>query len=249
MAANVESMFYVREKPWHGLGTMVCEAPTSKDALIYSGLNWRVLQQDVYTEDGAPIPGFKVNLRSTDYAAFGIVSDRYKVVQNKVAMTPIRVVCQNTLNLALNSAKRIWTTKHTENVMSRVHEAWETLMLAEAYMSELGREIYDLSKIKLTDKKVMEFMQEFFPVTEDMPEVQKKNNLRLLNDMKQRYFDAPDLSHVGRNGYRFINAVSDFATHADPIRKTKNYNENLFLRTVEGNPMIDKAYQMVLATA
>ena len=33
----------------------------------------------------------------------------------------------------------------------------------------------------------------------------------------------------------------------NPIRKTKNYNENLFLRTVEGNPMIDKAYKMVLA--
>ena len=66
---------------------------------------------------------------------------------------------------------------------------------------------------------------------------------------KLRYFDAPDLSHVGRNGYRFINAVSDFATHADPIRKTKSYNENLFLRTVEGNPMIDKAYKMVLAVA
>ena len=31
--------------------------------------------------------------------------------------------------------------------------------------------------------------------------------------------------------------ISDFATHADPIRKTKNYNENLFLRTVElGSP-------------
>ena len=75
------------------------------------------------------------------------------------------------------------------------------------------------------------------------------NNLRLLEDMKRRYWDAPDLSNVGRNGYRFINAISDFATHADPIRKTKNYNENLFLRTVEGNPMIDKAYKMVLAAA
>ena len=40
-----------------------------------------------------------------------------------------------------------------------------------------------------------------------------------------------------------------FATHSNPIRKTKNYNENLFLRTVEGNPMIDKAYKMVLAAA
>lgn len=311
MPANVETMFYVREKPWHGLGTLVAEAPASTDALICAGLDWRVEQKDVYTGNGSLIPGYKVNLRSTDNAALGIVSDRYKVVQNedafqftddllgegvtyetagalqggkkvwmlakmpqryfiagdeitpylvvmnahdgssgiKVAMTPIRVVCQNTLNLALNRAKRIWTTKHTENVLSRVHEARETLQLAEAYMGELGRGIDALSQIRLTDKKVMEFMQEFFPVTEDMPEIQRKNNLRLLDDMKRRYFDAPDLSHVGRNGYRFVNAVSDFATHADPIRKTKNYNENLFLRTVEGNPMIDKAYKMVLAAA
>ena len=167
----------------------------------------------------------------------------------KVAMTPIRVVCQNTLNLALGSAKRIWTTKHTENVMSRVYEARETLMLAETYMSELGKGIDTLSKIKLSDKKVLDFMQEFFPVDTDLPDAQRKNNFRMLQDMKARYFDAPDLSHVGKNGYRFINAISDFATHADPIRRTKNYNENLFLKTVEGNPMIDKAYKMILAAA
>ena len=311
MAANVETMFYVREKPWHGLGTRVEEALASIDALVCAGLDWRVVQNDVYTEDGNLIPGYKVNLRETDNTALGIVSDRYKVVQNeeafqftddllgegvtyetagalqggkkvwmlakmphryiiagdeitpymvvmnshdgssgiKVAMTPIRVVCQNTLNLALNNAKRVWTTKHTENVMSRVHEARETLQLAEIYMGELGKEIDSLSKIKLSDHKVLEYMREFFPIDADMPEAQKKNNLRLLEDLKRRYFDAPDLAHVGKNGYRFINAVSDFATHADPIRKTKNYNENLFLRTVEGNPLIDKAYKMVLAAA
>ena len=311
MSANVETMFYVREKPWHGLGVEVKEALTSADALVYAGLDWEVMQENVYTEGGILVPGYRVNLRSIDNAALGIVSDRYKVVQNedafqftddllgagvtyetagalqsgrkvwmlarmphryiiagdeiapylvvmnshdgssgiKVAMTPIRVVCQNTLNLALNSAKRIWTTKHTENVMSRVHEARETLLLAEAYMGELGRGIDALSQIKLTDKKVMEFMQEFFPVTTDMTDVQRKNNLRLLNNMKARYWDAPDLANVGKNGYRFVNAVSDFATHADPIRKTKNYNENLFLRTVEGNAMIDKAYKMALAAA
>ena len=151
--------------------------------------------------------------------------------------------------MLFRSAKRIWTTKHTENVMLRVHEAEETLGLAEKYMGELGRGIDALSKIKLTDKKVMEFMSEFFPITADLPDVQRKNNLRLLEDMRRRYWDAPDLSHVGKNGYRFVNAVSDFATHANPIRRTKNYDENLFLRTVEGNPMIDKAYKMVLAAA
>lgn len=311
MSANVETMFYIREKPWHGLGIEVQEAPTSADALICAGLDWEVFQKHVYTEDGSFITGYKVNVRSTDNAMLGIVSDRYKVVQNKdafrftddllgegvtyetagalqggrkvwmlakmpqkyiiggdeiapymvvmnshdgssgikVAMTPIRVVCQNTLNLALNTAKRTWTSKHTENVMSRVHEARETLMLAEAYMGGLGREIDSLSRIKLTDKKVMEFMQEFFPVTEDMSDVTKKNNFRLLEDMKRRYWNAPDLANIGKNGYRFINAVSDFATHADPLRKMKNYNDNLFLRTIEGNPLIDKAYKMVLEAA
>lgn len=311
MPANVETMFYVREKPWHGLGTRVETAPSSIDALVLAGLDWMVEQKNVYAEDGSPISGYKVNTRSTDNAALGIVSDRYKVVQNedafqftddllgegvtyetagalqggrkvwmlariphryiiagdeiapylvvmnshdgssgiKVAMTPIRVVCQNTLNLALNSAKRIWTTKHTENVMLRVHEAEETLGLAEKYMGELGRGIDTLSKIRLTDKKVMEFMAEFFPITADLSDVQRKNNLRLLDDMKRRYWDAPDLSNVGKNGYRFVNAVSDFATHANPIRRTKNYDENLFLRTVEGNPMIDRAYKMILEAA
>ncbi len=309
MSANVETMFCVREAPWHGLGTRVEEAPASIDALILAGLDWRVVQKDVYAQDGAQIPGYKVNVRDTDDAPLGIVSDRYKVVQNedafqftddllgegvtyetagalqggkkvwmlarmphryiiagdeiapylvvmnshdgssgiKVAMTPIRVVCQNTLNLALGNAKRVWTTRHTENVMCRVHEARETLQLAETYMGELGRGIDALSKIKLTDKKVMEFMAELFPVEPDMPEAQRKNNLRLLEDMKRRYWDAPDLADMGRNGYRFVNAVSDFATHAEPIRRTRNYGENLFLRTVEGNPMIDKAYRLVLA--
>lgn len=49
-----------------------------------------------------------------------------------------------------------------------------------------------------------------------------------------RYFDAPDLKHLGKNGYRFINAVSDFATHAKPLRETANYRENVFAKTIEG---------------
>ena len=85
MPANVETMFYVREKPWHGLGTEVQEAPTSADALIYAGLDWEVIQKNVYTEDGSLIAGYKVNTRSTDDVPLGIVSDRYKVVQNEDA--------------------------------------------------------------------------------------------------------------------------------------------------------------------
>lgn len=50
MAANIETMFYVRETPWHGLGTRVLTAPASKEALEVAGLNWKVVQEPVYTE-------------------------------------------------------------------------------------------------------------------------------------------------------------------------------------------------------
>ncbi|MDE6640835.1 MAG: hypothetical protein K2K63_09945 [Acetatifactor sp.] len=76
MAANVESMFYVREKPWHGLGTTVAEAPDSTAALRLAGLHWNVVQKDIMTVDGSTaIPGFKANVRDTDGSVLGIVTD------------------------------------------------------------------------------------------------------------------------------------------------------------------------------
>jgi hypothetical protein len=43
--------------------------------------------------------------------------------------------------------------------------------------------------------------------------------------------------------------VSDFATHAKPLRETVNYQENMFAKTIDGNPLIDKAYAFVLDAA
>ena len=96
--------------------------------------------------------------------------------------------------------------------------------------------VNELAKIKLSDRKAMDLMQNFFPISEDLSDIQRKNNLRMLDDLKRRYFDAPDLLDMGKNGYRFVNAVSDFATHAEPIRKTKNYNEKPLSPHRRGQP-------------
>ena len=309
MAANVETMFYTREKPWHGLGVEVKEAPTSKDALIMAGLNWQVVQKPIMTGEGQMIDGYKANVRDTDQQVLGVVSNRYKVVQNeeafaftdallgegvtyetagslqngrrtwmlarlphqyiisgdeitpylvfmnahdgtgsiKVAMTPIRVVCQNTLNMALSTAKRSWSCNHTGDIADKMTEARDTLLHANKYMTELGKTIDKMQQIKISDKKVYEFLDELFPISEAATSQQKKNILKMREDAKVRYFDAPDLQHVGHNAYRFVNAVSDFATHAKPLRERSNYKESLFARTVDGNPLIDRAYQMVMA--
>lgn len=309
MAANVETMFSTREKPWHGLGTIVAEAPGSKEALEVAGLDWKVVQKRIYTGDQQLIPGYRANVRDTDNKLLGVVSDRYRVVQNedafaftdsllgegvryetagslqsgrrvwmlaklpneyiilgeqispylvfcnshdgsgaiKVAMTPIRVVCSNTLNLALDMAKRCWTAKHTTNIADKLEEAKETLFFAEAYMSRLGQEMEVLQKERLSDRKALEYINTLLPIKENMTIQQKKNLRNLKEDLKRRYFDAPDLQDIGKNAYRFINAVSDFATHNKPLRETANYKENLFMRTLDGHAMIDHAYRMIKA--
>lgn len=309
MSANVETMFSVREKPWHGLGTIVLEAPASADALRLAGLDWNVVQEPVCTETGELIEGYKANIRDKDRRVLGVVSDRYKVVQNtdafsftdellgkgvryetagslqegrkvwllarlpreyiiagerispylvfsnthdgsgsvKVAVTPVRVVCNNTLNLALDTAKRSFSMIHTGNIQDKIQEAKDTLFMAEEYMDCLGIEFERLRRQKMTDGQVEEYIELLLPMEKDPTPMQEKNIIRLRKDMEKRYYKAPDLQKVGNNAYRFINAVSDFATHSDPLRRTANYRENLFARTMDGNPLIDKAYQLVKA--
>ena len=309
MSANVETMFYVRKAPRHGLGVRVLSAPDSREALHLAGLDWKVIQEPIYTENDEEIAGYKANVRDKDRRVLGVVSDRYKIVQNdeafaftdallgegvryetagslqggkkvwmlahlpheyiisgerispylvffnshdgsgaiKAAITPIRVVCQNTLNLALSTARRSWSMIHTGDIQGKITEAKNSLLMAERYMDSFGQELEALRRKKMTDKQVMDYIEILLPVEEGSTDLQRKNMERLREDMKLRYFDAPDLQQVEKSAYRFINAVSDFATHSKPLRKTANYKENLFAKTVEGNPLIDKAYQMVLA--
>ena len=87
MSASIESMFYVRETPWHGLGTRVITAPTSKEALEVAGLNWKVVQEPVYTEADELIEGYKANVRDSDRKVLGVVTNRYKVIQNEEAFS------------------------------------------------------------------------------------------------------------------------------------------------------------------
>ena len=332
MSANVESMFSVREIPWHGLGTIVQTAPNVREVLTLAGIDWNVLQSDVvpYTQikkivddiqfamlmgkdvkgylgeiQNLIVPGYKLNYRETDNQALGIVTNRYKVVQNiealefidclasegatfetagsldngkrifitmklkeqkitdedmvfylvitnshdgkgavTVCITPVRVVCQNTLNLALRQAVRSFSFCHKGDIKSKLLEAKLTLENSDNYITHLEEEFGELKLIKMDEDKVWEYLKLLFPI--DGTETDKKTDwmtaarLEVYNDWK-----APDLADREKSAFRFINAVSDFATHNIPLKKTKTFQEKRFARTIDGNPLIDKAYELV----
>jgi len=166
-----------------------------------------------------------------------------------IFMTPIRILCMNQLNLALKKASRSWSAKHMGDVQWKLHEAHETLKLAHNYMGALGNEINVMGRIKMPDTKIYSYINEMFPVPADASDIQRKNIKQIHDDIITRYYEAPDLKMLDKTAYRFINAISDHATHSAPIRKTENHSENLFMKSIEGHPTIDKAYTLVKAVA
>lgn len=305
MSANVETMFSVRETPWHGLGTIVQEAPTSKDALDLAGLNWTVDGKPVFDVNGNPIKGYKANTRSSDGSVLGVVTDRYKVVQNseafdftdaligegvtyetagslkngktiwllakmpkrnilddkfdpyicftnshdgtgaiRVVSTPIRVVCNNTLNLALNTATRSWSTRHMGDMNSKLQEAKHTLQLANDYLDALADEADRLANEKFSNEEVLAVLDEMFPVTPEMSNRQR-NNAEIVKDGIIACMYAPDLVKFLNTKWGFLNAVSDYVGHANPTRMTDTYAENNWGRIMNGHPIMDRAMALV----
>lgn len=302
MAANVETMFSVRQVPWHGLGTIVQGAPTSKDALHLAGLDWEVLQTPVYMENGIEIPNYKANVRSTDNACLGIVTDRYKVVQNieafdftdaivgetengvvkyesagslcggkkiwllakmptqkildddiepymcfsnshdgsgaiRICMTPIRVVCQNTLNMALSSAQRQWSTKHIGDMKSKIEEAKMCLSLANKYMTSLDEEADRWANAKLEREQIEEILNELYSVSDNDSDRKKVNVEQSKSDYWIAYY-MPDIAQFRDTAWAAINAMSDYTTHATPKRNTATFKEKRWGRIMDGSDKI-----------
>lgn len=308
MSHEFESGFFTREPAWHGLGTVVETAPTSADALKLAGLDWRVDQSDVMV-NGIAVPGYKANIRNSDNSVLGIVSDKYKIVQNteafdftdsligegveyetagslrngkttwllarlprekvlgddfapylcftnshdgsgavRVCMTNTRVVCWNTLNLALNSASRMWSTRHVGNLDEKRLEAQMTLRLAAKYMNEFNKEAEELAKQKISRTQLDAILDEMFPVSQDDSDC-RKQNVQEIKDAFYACYISPDLINFMNTKYGAINAMADLVDHKEPARLTKNYKENNFYRVINGHAWVDTMYNLLKATA
>ena len=259
MAHEVETMMSVRLKPWHyemtkDVTKIIQIAPNSHQALVAAGLDWTVESKPIYDAHGNIIKGFKANTRSSDSKVLGIVSDRYKIVQNvdafqftdnliggdvryetagsllggqkvwmlakmpekkiagddvetyvcftnshdgkgsvKAIVTPIRVVCQNTMNIALSRAQRSWSIRHQGNIENKIAEAREVLELTDIYMEELAKQAERWANVTINEDAFQKILNKIFPVKEDDTD-RKKNNV-------QNRASASRKERVAKEGY------------------------------------------------
>lgn len=308
MSAEVETMMYVREKPWHGLGTMVEEAPNSYEAIKLAGLNWMVEPKrvSILGKDEA-IDNVIANVRSSDGKVLGIVTDRYKLVQNydafaftdtliggdvryetagslfggkkiwllarmpttkilddevepyvcftnthdgsgavRVMMTPIRVVCNNTLNIALRDAKRAWSVKHTGDINKKIAEAKQTLGLANKYMTSLNEYAEKLTDIRVDEGMLNTILNKVFEA-DKAKTPREKDTVEKQREAFMTCYLAPDIAKYFGTAWGVVNAGADMVAHARPTRLTANYAENNWNRIMSGHKVVDTVTSLLVA--
>ena len=166
----------------------------------------------------------------------------------KVCMTPVRVVCNNTLNIAMRTAKRAWSMRHTESIHDRLSEAQDCLFHANKYMDKLAVYAEAAADTRLWDSDIREIVNELFPVSEKATE-REKNNVKKCKDEFMICYYAPDIAKFRGTAWGAINAVSDMVSHNMPHRNTQNYAENNWSRIMDGHALMDKMVKLCMAGA
>lgn len=168
----------------------------------------------------------------------------------RVCLTDVRVVCNNTLNLALSTAKRSWSTKHMGDLNSKLMEASETLQLANQYMDAFKAEADILATQKISPAEIDKLLNELFG-KEKAEESESKRKLQNVEEAKEAFYVcylAPDLANFIGTYYGVINAMADMVDHRVPARLTENYAENNFARVIGGHPLLDATYDRLKST-
>ena len=239
------SFFSVKEKAWHGLGQVVQDYPTSREAIKFAGLDYTVEKRKLFTlnsinEDPAiEVPDFFATVRTDTDNILGIVGRDYEVMQNEnafsffdaivggddgiqyetagalgkgerifitaklpgyikvgsddliekylflttshdglgsimAAFTPVRIVCNNTLNAAFRNCSNAIKIRHTSNAKQRLEEAHKVMGISYRLSDYLEAAFDQWSKVRIADKEVMKLIQ--------LAMVPNKEVLKNLND-------------------------------------------------------------------
>lgn len=101
MPALVETMMYAKEGgvPWHGFGTAMDNAPTTREGIVAAGIDWVVEKHPLYVHTDIAgkrstkrVPDYFATVRVSDGAILGVVKKEYQVLQNAEALSIIDTV-------------------------------------------------------------------------------------------------------------------------------------------------------------
>ena len=148
----------------------------------------------------------------------------------QASITPVRVVCQNTLNMALSGVKQSYKVRHTQTVDGKVAAAREALGIAHKYLDAFDVEARELFEQSVTDQQFFDIITKVYP----KPEADTKGNITkwenkvdVLNDI---YF-GETCANIKGTAWGAYNALTE---RLDWYRNPRNGNAESVLAAASG---------------
>ena len=289
MPANVQTMAYYGEVPWHGLGQRVPKGLTAERMICAAGLDWEV--------ELRPARGAREINRKGEFSRYevvrvprpntreeevllGVVSRRYQPLQNIeafgffdpivgdgkayfetagalgegeriwamakmpkameivrgdecfkylllsnthsgdgsviVKFTTVRVVCQNTLMLAMEDGQKAYRVRHSKQMQFKLEQLADFLAITQEVFQKAEEQFKLLARIQMIDDRLDHYFEAVFPRT---PAQKKKGATPgRWKFLREAFETRPDLQLPDVRGtlWGAYNAITRFEDYKQP---------------------------------
>ncbi|THD30892.1 MAG: DUF945 domain-containing protein [Flavobacterium johnsoniae] len=106
------------------------------------------------------------------------------------AFTPIRIVCQNTLNASLRNMSNVVRIRHTSGARQRLEDAHKLMGIADRFSSQLEGIFNDWAKVRISDAEVKKLIQLALCPNRETLELLKKGNDEELSTVFKNMVDG-----------------------------------------------------------
>jgi phage/plasmid-like protein (TIGR03299 family) len=187
-----------------------------------------------------------------------LVTNRHDGTQAvQIKLTPIRVVCRNTLGQALVGGSL--NIRHTAGVVERVRDASEQLGLVNKLTAELGEAFNAMAATNLTDAQALTYfrrtLREWATPVELSEEDAVRDDVETVESLSRRLNKVLDLYESGRGAelsrgtaWGAYNAVTELIDHETGYRSDDGRVANVLL-SGDGHATKARAYRNAIQLA
>ena len=160
--------------------------------------------------------------------------------------TPVRVVCQNTLNMALAGAKQSYKVRHTATAEGRVDQARKALSISFKHLEVFEAQARDLYETAITDKQFADIVQALYPMPDPnsakVTITKYENKIDIINDL---YFTGITNNTIKGTAWGALNALTERVDYYRLGRK--GTDEGIFASASGFDPQVNAEKARILS--
>lgn len=162
-------------------------------------------------------------------------------------VTPVRIVCANTLNLAFHDHSNMFKVRHTTNVERNIKaKAREALDLSYRYLDGFEDEARKLIETSMTQSQFEAIVTAEFGVADDASKAATTRAKKRLEEMFELFSDAYTQENIKGTAWAGLNALTEWSDHFSGVRGD-DHDTSRALKAIKDPSFKNQALRLMMA--